>query len=574
MKLLEALEIVRAPHRPEHKPFAICLVCGFNPLHFQTFLSAEVCLRMRRAAKIHAGLYGDFWGNINDALKTESDIIVIPLEWPDLDPRVGIRGLGGWSPSVLPEIVATARRRGEQLAGAVRNLAKSCRVVISFPTLSLPPAAFTPGWRASTLEVELKSIVAGLAAELARSDTVRVVSQFRLGELSPLAERADVRSELATGFPYQLKHASILAELFCRSFADQTPKKGLITDLDETLWRGILGDDGVDGVSWDLDHHSHMHGIYQQFLRSLSESGTLVGIASKNDPALVAEAFRRSDILLPRECIFPLEVHWGLKSESVARILKAWNIGAGDVVFVDDSPTELAEVQSAHPGIEVIGFPTQQPQEILQLCWRLRDLFGKDSIAEEDMLRLPSLRQSFELEDEKVNLTHSSDLFLQQAEAELELKYTNEPVDARILELLNKTNQFNLNGQRYTSAELQRYALSEKAFFLVASYRDRYGPLGKIAVITGRQQDHLLLLDNWVMSCRAFGRRIEYACLDAIYNRYGANEIEFGFVATDRNGPLKTFLQEILGVPPASGCRLSRDQFKDRRLETYHSVIE
>ena len=574
MKLLEALEIVYEPQPSDAKPFVLCLACGFNPLHFQTFLSAEVRRRVRRKPEIHTGLYGDFWGNLDHARELDRDVVVIPVEWADLDPRLGIRSLGSWAPSALSEIVESARRRGEQLASAVLNLAKLSPVVISFPTLPLPPAAFTPSWRASSLELELKSNVAGLATRLSRSENVRVLSQLRLDELSPLAERADVRSDVTTGFPYQLKHASIMAELHCRLFAEETPKKGLITDLDDTLWRGILGEDGPEGVSWDLDHHSHMHGVYQQFLRSLSEAGTLIGVASKNDPALVAEAFRRRDILLPQECVFPLEVHWGPKSESVARILKAWNIGADAMVFIDDSLAELAEVQSAHPGVEVMAFPTKEPQQVLQLCQRLRDLFGKNSIAEEDALRLQSLRQSFEPAEDDVNLTGSPDSFLQQAEAELILNYAKEPLDSRAFELVNKTNQFNLNGRRYTSAELQKYALSPKTFFLVASYRDKYGPLGKIAVITGRQQDCMLFLDNWVMSCRAFGRRIEYSCLEALYNKYGAAEIEFAFVATERNGPIRAFLQELLGGTPAHGSRLSRNQFQERRLETFHSVVE
>ncbi len=557
----------------EAKPFVLYLVCGFNPLHLQTFLNAEV-RRLNRKPEIHSGLYGNFWGNLENALETERDVAVIAIEWADLDPRLGIRSLGGWSPFVLPEIVETARLRGEQLLSAAMGLAKDSPVVISLPTLSLPPAAFMPGWRASTLELELKSGVAGLAARLGRLENVRVLSQFRLDELSPMAERADVRSEVTTGFPYQLKHASIMADLLCRLFADPTPKKGLITDLDETLWRGILGEDGPERVSWDLDHHSHMHGVYQQFLRSLSEAGTLIGVASKNDPALVAEAFRRSDILLPQNSVFPFEVHWGAKSESVARILKAWNIGADAVVFIDDSPAELAEVQSAHPGIEAMAFPTQEPQQILQLCQKVRDLFGKNSIGEEDGLRLQSLRQPYEHAEDDVNQRGSPDSFLQQAGAELNLNYAKNPLDPRAFELINKTNQFNLNGRRYILTELQKYSRLAETFFLVASYRDKYGPLGKIAVITGRQRNRTVLVDNWVMSCRAFGRRIEYACLEALYNKFGAEEIEFDFMATDRNGPMKDFLQEMLGAPPTSGSRLSTNHFRERRLETFQTVVE
>lgn len=353
--------------------------------------------------------------------------------------------------------------------------------------------------------------------------------------------------------------------------AETTPKKGLITDLDDTLWRGIVGEAGPDGVSWDLDHHSQAHGLYQQLLSSLSAAGVLIGIASKNDPAVVADAFRRDDMLLSQRSIFPLEVHWGAKSESVGRILKAWNIAPDAVVFVDDSPTELAEVQTAHAGVEGILFPAKDPQSILPLLKRLRDLFGKASVSDEDVLRLESLRTSYQHTGNGNGQGGSPEAFLRQAEGQLDLSYTAQP-DPRAFELVNKTNQFNLNGRRYTSAEWQKYLLTPGVFCQLASYRDKYGPLGKIAVCLGRREGDVLFVDGWVMSCRAFGRRIEHACLSALYEKYDIAEIEFDFEATDRNGPLRTFLGEMLGAQPAGRVRLSRNHFQEKSLETFHAV--
>ena len=140
-------------------------------------------------------------------------------------------------------------------------------------------------------------------------------------------------------------------------------KKGLITDLDDTLWRGLLGEEGVAGISWDLDRHSHIHALYQQTLRALAESGVLIAVASKNDPALVTEALARRDLLLPKDCLFPIEVNWKAKSQSVYRILEAWNINADAVVFVDDSPIELAEVQSLFPAIKCLRFPAMTSRQ-------------------------------------------------------------------------------------------------------------------------------------------------------------------------------------------------------------------
>lgn len=573
MKLMEAMEILRTPRAEGRKPFAVSLVCGFNPLHFQTFLNAELCLRRAdRKPEIRSDLYGDFWGNLKRAGEVARDVVVILLEWSDLDPRLGIRSLGSWAPSTLPDMVESTRKRADLLDASIQTLARNSEVAVCLPTLPLPPVAYTPGWRASAFELELRSHLANLSARLAQVENVRVLSDQRLAELSPLGQRLDARSEVITGFPYQLGYASILAELVVRLVVDDAPKKGLITDLDDTLWQGILGEVGSSGVSWDLDHRSHMHGAYQRFLHSLAGAGVLIGVASKNNPVFVEEAFRRNDIVLPAAAIFPMEVHWGSKSESVARILKAWNISADAVVFVDNSPAELAEVQSVYPNLECIRFPTDEPQNVYRLLEHLRDLFGKPTVTGEDAIRLQSLRQNSQ--EEPWTSAGSPESFLRQAEAELSLDFTKEPFDPRALELINKTNQFNLNGRRYSASEWQKYLADPNRFLLMVNYSDKYGPLGKIAVLAGRQDGKTLFLDTWVMSCRAFGRRIEYRCLEELFERFGAKQIEFDFLATGRNGPLQEFLGPLLGNSPTPGSRLSHEAFRERRLETFHRVAE
>jgi FkbH-like protein len=409
---------------------------------------------------------------------------------------------------------------------------------------------------------------------VANNSNVKVLNPQRLDRLSPPPDRFDVESEVRWGFPYRLPHAATLAELLGQLIKGPVPKKGLITDLDDTLWKGVLGEVGSEEVSWDLDHDSHMHGLYQQLVHSLSVEGVLVGVASKNDPAYVEEVFRRNDVMLPSSAIFPMEVHWGPKSESVARILKTWNVGPDSVVFVDDSPMELAEVKAAHPEVECLQFPSKKHEAVLNLLDRLRDLFGKAVMSEEDAIRLDSIRQNQFNRDDGPRTAGSPSAFLQQANAELLISFRKDPLDPRALELVNKTNQFNLNGKRYTQLSWRNYLQGPCSFLLLAAYKDKYGPLGKIAVIAGRQKERTLFVDTWVMSCRAFGRRIEHRCLEELYAKYGIDEIEFDFAATGRNEPLRTFLADILDAPPSAGCRLPRDQFLDRRLETFHHVQE
>jgi FkbH-like protein len=574
MKLLEALQIVRAPRSSTEKPYTVSVVSGFNPLHSITFLDAEFRRRMaKRNVTISSGLYGDFWGNLERA-RNAADAIIILLEWTDFDPRLGLRSLGSWAPSELPGLVESAQSRGELLEALVSASAKHSPVAICFPTLPLPPVAFTPGWQASELELDLRALIASSSRRCGRIENVRVLSPQRIDQLSPFADRLDVRSEMITGFPYQLAHASILAEQLVRLLGDDAPKKALITDLDGTLWHEILGEVGAESVTWDLDHRSLLHGVYQQFLQSLAQAGVLIAVASKNDPALASEAFRRKDMILDPESVFPMEVNWGPKSESIARILKVWNISAEAVVFVDDSPAELGEVRSVYPQMECIQFPTDEPQAIYQILYQLRDLFGKGLVTEEDGLRSQSIRRSNDLGIDKEIASGSSESLLRQAEAELSFDFTKDPLPPRALELLNKTNQFNLNGRRLNASEWQKYVARPDVFLLLVSYRDKYGPLGTIAVLSGSRRQDSLCVDYWVMSCRAFGRRIEYKCLDFLLENYKASEIKFDFLSTERNGPMKNFLESIQGAPPAPGCTLHRDEFNEKCPETFHAVVE
>jgi FkbH-like protein len=575
MKLVEALEIAKRK-QPETAPtFCAYLVCGFEPLHFRTFLSAELIqVTPDRKTEILSGLYGDFWGNLDRMPASRADAGLLVCEWSDFDPRMGIRSGGTWAPSAFSEILANVRRRASDLVEATNRLSRQTALVVSLPTIPLPPIAFAPTWQASDFNLELQSIMSSTALNIARIPNVKLVNAERLNRVSPMDSRLDARSELAAGFPYKLAHASALADMICRLVSPRTPKKGLITDLDDTLWSGILGEEGVDGVFWDLEHHSQPHGLYQRLLRSLSETGVLIAAATKNDPQTVDKALDREDLLLSRNAIFPVEAHWNPKSESVSRILEAWNIGADSVVFIDDSPMELAEVKATHPEIECVLFPKDDAQGLVDLLYQLRDLFGKSALSEEDSIRRESIQRSRENAQQFQGSDEKLIDFLAQAEAELTLNFSNEPSDPRPLELVNKTNQFNLNGRRYNESTWRSYLREPEAFLLVASYRDKYGPLGKIAILAGRKLSNKVRLDTWVMSCRAFSRRIEQRCVAELFSHFAAEEIVFDFQPTAKNGPLREFLTRLLGEDPGAECRLSKQRFDQIQEKAFHRVAE
>jgi len=138
--------------------------------------------------------------------------------------------------------------------------------------------------------------------------------------------------------------------------------------------------------------------------------------------------------------------------------------------------------------------------------------------------------------------------------------------------LVNKTNQFTLNGMRFGESEWKNYFADPKAFLLTIEYKDKYGPLGKIAVIMGKVGVHKLHVECWVMSCRAFSRRIEHQCLKQLFELFEVDEIAFDYRSTPRNTPFREFLTEVLEEPPVPGVSLSKKSFDKKRLPLFHRV--
>lgn len=574
MKLTEALKILQADPLEGEESLTIHLVCGFTPLHLATFLAAHLRERLQgRAVEIRTGVYGDLAGNLTRLRKSPFDAAAVVLEWSDLDPRLGLRGLGGWGPKLLHDIRGNIEASTSRILGTLEELAEQGTIALCLPTLPLPPVSYLPAAQLGVHELQWRRALQEFALSAAGLRNVRLVNGAYLDEVSPLPERLDVKSELATGFPYRLAHASQVAALLTGLIEPRAPKKGLITDLDDTLWRGILGEDGVKGVSWDLHKRSHVHALYQQLLGALAESGVLIGVASKNDPALVAEAMEREDLLIPKSQLFPIEANWQQKSRSIARILRTWNIGADAVVFVDDSPSELAEVKALYPEMECLLFPKTDDHAVYQLLGKLRGLFGKGALLEEDAMRAESLRRAgaFRTEAESASgLTLEA--FLEKADAELTFTRIDPDGEARAFELINKTNQFNLNGRRLSEAEFQAALRRSGAVSLLISYKDKYGPLGKISALLGRVEDSILKVDTWVLSCRAFSRHIEHRCLELLFEQWGVSEIELDYQPTARNGPVSEFLAHYIDGVLGPPYRIQRQVFMDKKPALFHNV--
>lgn len=564
MTLNQALTLIRLRREiPGKKPHY--LACGFEPLHLGTLLRGRLLERLpEQNVELGVGQYGDLLGNVKRAGESGAIGAAVVVEWSDLDPRLGLRASGGWGKEARESILVQMEAQMGRLEEAIGQLGLKMPVAVASPALPLPPVGGTSGAQSSGWELELRAMVAGMMARLGRREGVRVVR----GESEPVA--LDARMELKAGFPYTMAFASERAAGLSAALWPRAPKKGLITDLDDTLWGGIAGEIGPAEVSWSQDSHTQVHGLYQQMLGHLSGMGVLLGICSKNEPATVAEGLGRKDLLVEAQAFYPVEASWGAKSAAVGRILKAWNIAADAVVFVDDNPMELAEVEQAHPGIQCLRFTPQEPERVWELLGQLGDLFGKPRLEAEDLLRQSSIRAAAEFA--AGSETGTDPEFLSGLGGQVGIDWDLKASAQRALELINKTNQFNLNGLRLGEGEWSQRLEQDSLVGMVVSYQDRLGALGRVGVLLGETDgDQPVRVTHWVLSCRAFSRRIEHHTLAALFARTGAGEVEFALEATERNQPLREFLS-TLGVTAEGKRRLSREEFEAAVGELPHQV--
>lgn len=567
MKLSDALKVLQGSDKtlPVFEAF---LACGSTPLHLQTFLAAFIQQRCPQySVKVYAGIYGDLAGNVARIAEASASVGVVLIEWQDLDPRLGIRRVAGWDWKDLPEIAADAGKKLAALEGLIVAASERKKVTVCLPTLPFPLLSSQNPATVSPLQAELELALAEMKNRLVRQKASIAV----LNPVGDLGEAFDPAAELAFGFPYSLAHASYLAEKMSAVVCPLPVKKGIVTDLDMTVWKGILGDDGIQNVHWDLERHAQPYGLYQQLLHALAREGVLVAAATKNSPEMVREMFaQRRDLIVKEEDFFPLAASWRPKSEMVKDILATWNIGAESIVFIDDNAFEVEEVGRKFPGMECIQFDPSV-RSVMDLWRGLRVKFARNTVREEDRIRSASIRSI-----NRANLLASDsedmDEFLRNLRATLTLHFSRDARDERSLELIDKTNQFNLNGTRLTDAEFREHLADENSFLLAVGYSDKFGPLGKISALLGRKESNEIVVDSWALSCRAFSRRIEFACLRALFNVYSVGRIRLCWRKTDRN----SYLQEFLSSLPGTGLRdpfwVEKESFLRECPALFHDV--
>jgi FkbH-like protein len=312
--------------------------------------------------------------------------------------------------------------------------------------------------------------------------------------------------------------------------------KCLALDLDGVLWGGVIGEDGLAGIQLGGGPAGEAFVAFQRYLQSLTRTGVLLAICSKNNPEDAVLPFRQHPEMVLREAdIAVFLANWQPKEENLRAIAAAMNIGLDAVVFVDDNPAERSRVRQELPEVEVVEMPADPAQYVAAVS-RL-GLFETLAITSEDRERTSSIRKN--LERKTLESTAGSvDDYLAQLDIKVQLAPFDEVNLPRIVQLINKTNQFNLTTRRRGDAEV-RALLAAGAYTQAMRTSDRFGDSGLTGVLIAVPEGGRLRVDTWLMSCRVLGRRLDEAMFGALV-RYAAENGYTGitgeYIPTAKNG--------------------------------------
>jgi FkbH-like protein len=320
-------------------------------------------------------------------------------------------------------------------------------------------------------------------------------------------------------------------------------KKCIVVDLDNTLWGGVLGEDGIDGIKLDTVYPGSAFKAVQELLLALRDRGILLAIASKNNPADVDEVFERHPhAVVKRNHFAHREIGWNRKSDSLKAIAEALNIGLEHLLFVDDNPVELAEVREALPMVESMLFP-ERP-ELFPGQLMAQGYFDDVRLSAEDRSRAQLYAQRSEAEESRKQTGNIEDFY-----RKLQMTITLDGVTggnlARAAQLTQKTNQFNLTTRRYSEAEVKARAADPDWVLHLVSVKDVYGDNGIVGFAMAKAAGPALVVDTFLMSCRVIGRTVETAMLAALGDAArarGLTHLRAELIETAKNAPVREVL--------------------------------
>lgn len=326
-------------------------------------------------------------------------------------------------------------------------------------------------------------------------------------------------------------------------------KKVLVLDCDNTLWKGVLGEEGINGI--DMASTSSIGSIFndvQLIFKSLKKKGVLICLCTKNNEKDINELIdTHPDLLIKKEDLVYIAANWDPKPNNVIKISKSLNLGLDSFVFIDDSDFEIGLMKEKLPEVTSLKVPEELTNYPL-FALNLSNIFNNKNLTQEDLKRTDMYKAQV-LREQKLKESDSVETYLKSLEMKLSIFYDSKRYLNRIAQMTQKTNQFNLTTIRMSETDVLQYINSDNNFVTCSSLSDRYGDSGVTAAcFVSYDEPKVAMIDNLLLSCRVLGRDVENAFLNEIINeisKRGADKILAKFVPSTKNMQVDGFYEKF-----------------------------
>ena len=472
------------------------------------------------------------------------------------------------------------REKVDLLTSALSNLAATFTGTI---VIDVPPFPTLLPSHARSLETPMglghlhRVLTTAFLEKASRIKSVRLFDLDALQRETGAAKSFDVRPWYLYHQPYPDSFLEAIGSQLNRIIVAlrRAPKKCIMLDCDNTLWGGVVGEDGIGGIQVGEDFPGTPYRDLQRLLLYWRQRGIFLTITSKNNEADVREVFEKHPgMLLKPEHISAWQVNWNPKAENAPLIAKALNIGLDSLVFIDDNPMEIDYMKTALPQVECILLP-EETADIFATVSKVA-FFDQLDITDEDRARADMMMA--EQKRENLGSTLTKEEFQRELGLKVEIFTAQEDDLDRIAQLINKTNQFNLTTIRRSLDEVRALAKSKDYAIFGITVSDKFGAYGLTGVMINAISPDVKTwtLDTLLLSCRVLGRGVETALLALLAEEarsLGAETLNASFIPTKKNAPAATYLPDhgfqstgeqtwsisLANIPTASTATLVRN---------------
>lgn len=492
--------------------------------------------------------FQEFLTESSGLLEFDADIIYLDLSIPGLSPKINHLFLqldNEQKKQELDRIVDSIQK----LANLSKQKTNATLLVANFVQPSCPKAGIAD-FQLGFGEVEWYTRLNLKLIELFRDDArVFVVDKnnvlSRQGKLTSSSAKMYYIAKMELN-EQALSELSLELVRYLKAIKGLT-KKCLVLDLDNTLWGGVVGEDGIDGLKIGKGYpEGEVFYDLQAYYQSLKQRGVILAIASKNNAEDAEEVFReKSDMPLSLDDFAIRKITWNTKNHSIEEIANSLNIGKDSIVFIDDNPVERELIQNALPEVGVPDLPSD-PTGYLGVLQQ-KNYFEKLFITEEDTNKLEQYKQNAQREELKNDISDINE-FLSGLGTVLTMEMASVKQLPRVHQLFTKTNQFNVTTQRYDASKIEQFITEDKWHLMLFSVTDNFGDMGTIGVVLLEQGPDDIHIDSFILSCRAMGRGIETAVMNTLKQRYllsgNKRVMTAKFIKTQKNKPAEKYFEQ------------------------------